>query len=75
MADGKDVKSTNPNKQLGDSDTLDEEPINPKLKTSIEERQYGTILGVALATQAALSHIHAQVNHTVEHGPSHTKNN
>ena len=33
MAEGKDEKPTNPNKQLSDSDTLDDEPINPKLKT------------------------------------------
>ena len=49
-------KPTNPNKQLSDSDTSDDKPINPKLKTSVEERQYGTIPGSALATQAALSH-------------------
>ena len=54
MAEGKDKKPTNPNKQLSDSDTLDDEPINPKLKTSVEERHYGTIPGSALAIQAAL---------------------
>ena len=32
MAEGKDEKSTNSNKQLSDSETLDEEPINPILK-------------------------------------------
>ena len=62
MAEGKDEKSTNPNKQLSDSDTSDDEPINPKLKTSVDERHYDTIL----ATQAALSHSHAQANPTVE---------
>ena len=31
MAEGKDEKPTNPNKQLSDSDTLDEESINPIL--------------------------------------------
>ena len=56
MAEGKDEKPTNPNKQLSDSDTSDEEPINPKLKTSVEERHCGTIPGLVLATQAALSH-------------------
>ena len=50
-----------------------DEPINPKLKTSVEERQYGTIPGSVLATKAALSHTHAQANSTVEHRPSHTK--
>ena len=73
MAEGKDGKSTNLTKQLSDSDTLDDEPINPKLKTSIEERQYGTIPGSALATQATLGHTCAQANRTVEQGPSHTK--
>ena len=57
MADGKDEKPTNLNKHLSDSDTLDGEPINSKLKTSVEERHYGTIPGSALATQAALSHM------------------
>ena len=56
MAEGKDEKPTNPNKQLNDSDTLDDEPINPKLKTSVEKRHYDTIPDSALATQAALSH-------------------
>ena len=66
MAEGKDEKLTNLNKQLSDSDTSDDEHINPKLKTSVEERHYGTIPDSALATQAALSHSHAQANPTVE---------
>ena len=73
MAEGKHKELTNLNKQLSDSDTLDDKPINPKLKTSVEERQYGTIPGSALATQAALSHTCAQANPTVECRPSHTK--
>ena len=73
MAEGKDEKPTNPNNQLSDSDTLDEEPINPILKTSVEERHYGTIPGLVLATQAALIHSQAQENLTVERGPSHLK--
>ena len=73
MAEGKDKELTKPNKQLSDSDTSDDKLINPKLKTSVEERQYGTIPGLALATQATLSHTCAQANPTVEHGPSHTK--
>ena len=64
-------KKPNPNRQLSDSDTSDEEPINPILKTSAEERHYWTIPGSALATQAALSHSRAQANTTVERGPSH----
>ena len=56
MAEGNLQKPKNPNNQLSDSDDSDEEPIHPVLKTSIEERHYGTIPGSALATQAALSH-------------------
>ena len=48
-------KPKNPNRQLCDSDTSDEEPINPILEILVEERHYGTIPGSALATQAALS--------------------
>ena len=73
MAEGRDEKPTNPDSQLSDSFTLDDEPINPEFKTSAEERQHSTIPGLALATQAALSHSHAQANPTVEQGPSHTK--
>ena len=66
MAGGKDEKPTNPNNRLSDRDTSDDEPINPKLKTSVEKRHYGTIPGFALATQAALSHSWVQTNPTVE---------
>ena len=69
----KDRKPINLNKQLSDSDTSDDKPINPKLKTSVEERHYGTIPGLVLATQAALSHTCAQANPNVECGPSCTK--
>ena len=61
----------NPEKPKSDSNNSDEEPINPILKTSVEKRHYGTIPGLALATQAALSHSRAQANPTVERGPSH----
>ena len=71
MAEGNPEKPKSPNKQLSDSDTSDKEPINPILKTSVQERHYGTIPGLALATQAALSHSRAQVNPTVKRGPSH----
>ena len=69
MAEENSEKPKNLNNQLNDSDTSDEEPINPILKTSMVERHYGTIPGLALATQAALSHSRAQVNPTVERGP------
>ena len=71
MAEGNPEKPKNSNKQLSDSDTSDEEPINPILKTSVEERHYETIPDSALALQAALSHSRAQANPTVERGPSH----
>ena len=59
MAERNSKKPKSPNKQLSDSDTSDEETVNPILKTSVEERHYGTLLGSALATQAALSHSRA----------------
>ena len=71
MTEGNPEKPKGPNKQLSDSDTSDEEPINPILKTSVEERHYGTIPGSALAIQVALSHFRAKANPTVERGPSH----
>ena len=66
MAEGNPTKPKNPNNQLSDSDTSDKEPIHPILKSSIEDRYYGTIPSSALATQAALSHSRAQANPTVE---------
>ena len=45
MAEGKNEKPMNPNNQLSDSDTSDDKPINSILKTSVEERHYGTIPG------------------------------
>ena len=54
-------------KYLSDSDSNDNE-TNPKLKTSIEERQYNTIPGSAIATHIALSYSRAQANPTIERG-------
>ena len=54
--------------QLSDSDTPDEE-ADPRLRTSEEERIYGTIRGSTQAMQVALSHTRAQTNPTVERGP------
>ena len=70
ITEGNPKKPKSPNKQLSDSDNSEEEQINPVLKTSVEERHYGTIPGLALATQIALSHSRAQANPTVERGPS-----
>ena len=52
---------------------MDDNEVNPRLKTSIEERQYNTIPGSAIATRIALSHSRAQVNPTVERGPPQQK--
>ena len=64
----KDTKPNSQSKYLSDSDS-DYNEINPRLKTSIEERQYNTIPGSAIATHIALSYSRAQVNPTVEKGP------
>ena len=64
----KDTKPNNQSKYLSDSDS-DNNDIDPRLKTSIEERQYNTIPGSAIATQIALSHPRAQVNPSMERGP------
>ena len=70
IAEGNPKNPKCPTKQLSDTDTSDEEQINPVLKISEEERHYGTIPSSALATQIALSHSRAQANPTVERGPS-----
>ena len=48
----KDTKPNNQSKYLSDNDSDDNE-IDPRLKTSIEERQYNTIPGSTIATQIA----------------------
>ena len=69
MAEKKIPKINTQSDQLSDSDTPDKE-ADPRLHTSEEERQYGTIKGSAQATQAALSHSRVQMNPTIERGPS-----
>ena len=64
----KGMKLSSQSKYLSDSDSENNE-INPRLKTSIEERQYNTIPGSAIATHIALSHSRVQANLTVEIGP------
>ena len=64
----KDTRPNSQSKYLSDSDS-DVNEINPRLKTSIEERQYNTIPGSTIATRIALSHSRAQANPTVEMGP------
>ena len=57
----------NPRDRLLD-DSSDEEPIDPTLKTTEEERR-GTIPGSTSATASALAGARAQANPTVERGP------
>ena len=68
----KDTKPNSQSKYLSDSDSDDNE-TEPRLKTSIEERQYNTIPGSNIATEIALSHSRAQANPTMERGPSRQK--
>ena len=68
----KDTRPNSQSKYLSDSDSDDNE-INPRLKTSIEERQYNTIPGSTIATQIALSHSRVQANSPVERGPPELK--
>ena len=66
------AKEKEPNSQskyLSDSDSSDDNEINPRLKTSAEERQYNTIPGSAIATHIALSYSRVQANPTLERGP------
>ena len=69
MAEKKQEEPTNSSKSLTDSDTSDDTEVNPRLRTSVEEREYDTIPGSVIATQIALSHSREQVNLTVECGP------
>ena len=70
MAEGNPKSPKSPTKELSDSDTSEEEQVNPIYRTSEEERHYGTICGSALATQIALRHSRAQTNPAVERGPN-----
>ena len=70
------AKEKEPNSQskyLSDSDSSDDNEINPRLNTSVEEKQYNTIPGSAIATCIALSYSRAQANPTVERGPPRQK--
>ena len=68
MAKKKAQKTKMQSDYLSDSESS-EDKVNTHLRTSQEERVYGTIKGSAQATQAALSHTTAQCNPTVERGP------
>ena len=66
MAEKTQEEPANQSKSLKDSDTSDDTEVNPRFKTSVEERQYNTIPGSVTATHIALSHSRAQANATVE---------
>ena len=68
MAEKKVQKTKVQSDYLSDSESS-EDKVNPYLRTSEEERVYGTIKGSTQATQAALSHTRVQCNPTVERGP------
>ena len=68
MAEKKVQKTKVQSDYLSDRDTPDEE-VEPQLRTSEEERIYGTIKGSTQATQAALSHTRVHSDPTVERGP------
>ena len=73
MAEKKPEVPTNPSKSLTDSDTSDDNEVNPRFRTSVEEIDYGTIPGSAITTCIALSHSTTQANPTVEQGPQSRK--
>ena len=50
MAGKKQEEPTNSSKSLTDSDTSDDTEVNSRFKTSVEEREYDTIPGSAIAT-------------------------
>ena len=60
MAEKKQEEPTNQSKSLTDSDKSDDTEVNPRFKTSVEEREYDTIPVSATATQIALSHSRAR---------------
>ena len=69
MTEKKQEEPANQSKSLTDSNMSDDTEVNPRFKTSVEEREYNTIPGSATATQIALSHSRAQTNLTIELGP------
>ena len=73
MAEKTQEEPANQSKPLTDSDTSDDTQVNPRFKTSVEERQYNTIPGSVTATCIALSYSRAQTNPTVERGPPQQK--
>ena len=61
MAEGNPKSPTNPNNQLSDSNTSDEEPINPILKTSGGKTLwYNTRLGTSHSSSSLVIQGHKQ---------------
>ena len=73
MVEKKPQKIKTQSDYLSDSKSS-EDKVNPHLRTSQEERIFGTVKGSVHATQVALSHTTVQCNPTVERGlPKHPK--
>ena len=68
MVEKKAQKTKMQSDYLLDNESSEDE-VNPQVRTSQEERVYGTIKGSMQVTQAALSHTTVQCNPTVERGP------
>ena len=66
MAEEEPRKPKSPTEEVSDSNTSEEGQVNSRHRTSIEEREYSTIQGLALATQIALSHLRVQANPMVK---------
>ena len=69
MAEKKQEEPANQSKCLTDSDTSDDTEVNPRFKTSVEEREYNTISGSGTPTQIALRYSRAQANLIIQHEP------
>ena len=68
MVKKKPQKTKTQNDYISDSNTS-EDVVSPHLRTSQEERLYGTVKGLVQVTWAALAHTMVQCNPTVERGP------
>ena len=73
MAEKKEEPASQ-SKSLTHSDSSDDNEVNPQFKTSVEERQYNTIPGSAIATHIALSYSRVQANPTIEREDQHVRN-
>ena len=67
MAEKNPKKTKTQSDYLSDSNSLEDE-VSQHLRTSQEERLYGTVKGSVQATQVALAHTMSQCNPMVERG-------